>query len=153
MSWSGIFLVHVPEGVPAQAAVDETIVGWFANPNVPGSHLMAVPDLVEIEPDPEWPAKALAAVMGVNPDLRPVDDSGFLDDGIGPVFVQVYGTEVQLMPKKLWEDPDDLDGFAIMWSYCVALGKTGCVAHDPDEEELVDLSIDVETARSWYNWI
>jgi hypothetical protein len=114
---------------------------------------MAVPDQIEIEHDPEWPAKALEAVLGVNPDLRPVGDTGFLDDGVGPVFVQVYGKEVQLRPKKLWENPDDLDGFAIMWSHCVALGKTGCVAHDPDEDELVDLSIDVETARSWYNWI
>jgi hypothetical protein len=153
MSWSGIFLVHVPEGVSPQSAVDETIVGWVANPSVPGSHLTVVPDLVEIKHDPEWSTRALEAVLGVNPDLLPVEDTGFLDDGVGPVYVQVYGKEAQLMPKKFWENPDDLDGFAIMWSYCVALGRTGCVAHDPDEEELIDLSIDVETARSWYNWI
>ena len=153
MSWPGIFLVHVPEGVPPQAAVNETIVGWYANPGVPGSHLMAVPDIVEFEHDPDWPAKALETVLKVNPDLEPVEDDGFLDDGVGPVFVYVYGTEVQLRPKKYWENPNDLDGFAIMWSYCVALGETGCVAHDPDEDELIDLALDVETARSWYNWI
>jgi hypothetical protein len=153
MSWSGIFLVHVPEGASPEAVVNETIVGWIANPSVSGSHLMAVPDVVVIEHDPDWPAKALAAVMGVNPDLRPVDDSGFLDDGVGPVFVHVYGTEVQLMPKKFWDNPRDLDGFEIMWSYCIALGETGCVAHDPDEDELIDLTLDLETARSWYNWI
>ena len=153
MSWSGIFLVHVPEGISSQAAVDETIVGWLANPSVPGSHLTAVPDPVEVEHDPDWPARALEVVMGVNPDLRPDDDGGFLDDGVGPVHVYVYGSEVQLRPKKFWENPDNLDGFAIMWSYCVALGKSDCVAHDPDEEELIDLTLDVETARSWYNWI
>ena len=76
-----------------------------------------------------------------------------LDDGVGPVFVYVYGTEAQLQPKKFWANPDDLDGFAIMWSYCVALGETGCVGHDPDEGDLIDLTLDMETARSWYGWI
>jgi hypothetical protein len=89
----------------------------------------------------------------VNPKLRPVEGEGFLDDGVGPVFVYVYDTEVRLRPKKLRAKPDDLDGFAIMWSYCVALGKTRCVAHDPDEEELIDLAVDMETARDWYGWI
>ena len=153
MSWPGIFLVHVPEGVSPQAAVNETIVGWIANPSVPGSHLMAVPDLVEIEHDPDWPAKARETVLEVNRDLEFVDDGGYFDDGVGPVYVYVYGTEVQLRPKKYWANPEDLDGFAIMWSYCVALGRTGCVAHDPEEDELIDLTLDVETARSWYNWI
>lgn len=153
MSWPGIFLVHVPEGVSARAAVNETIDSWFANPGVPGSHLMAVPDLVEIEHDPDWPERAMETVLEVNPDLEPVAEGGFLDDGVGPVYVYVYGTEVQLRPKKFWKNPDDLDGFAIMWSYCVALEKTGCVAHDPDEDELIDLTLDMETARSWYNWI
>jgi len=153
MSWSGIFLVHVPDGVSSREAVDETIVGWLANPSVQGSHLTAVPDIVEIEHDPDWRARALESVLEVNPELRPVEDGGFLDDGVGPVYVYVYGTEVQLRPKKLWENLNDLDGFAIMWSYCVALGETGCVAHDPDEEGLIDLTLDVETARSWYNWI
>lgn len=79
MSWPGIFLVHVPEGVPPQAAVDETIVGWVANSNVSGSHLMALPNPVEIEHDPAWSERALEAVLGVNPNLRPIDDTGFLD--------------------------------------------------------------------------
>jgi hypothetical protein len=153
VSWPGIFLVHVPEGVSPQAAVNETIVGWIADPGGPDSHLMVVPDLVEIEHDPEWPAMALATVLGVNPDLEFVEDGGLLDDGVGPVYVFVYGTEAQLRPKKYWANSDRLDGFAIMWSYCVSLGKTGCVAHDPDEDELIDLALDVETARSWYNWI
>jgi hypothetical protein len=153
VSWAGIFLVHVPEGVSPEAAVNETIVGWLPDPRDTGPHLVAVPDLVEIEHDPDWPAKARKALLGVNPDLRPVEGEGFLDDGLGPVFVYVYGTEVQLQPKKFWANPDDLDGFAIMWSYCLALGKTGCVAHDPDEEELIDLTLDMETARNWYGWI
>ena len=152
MSWSGIYLVHVPEGVSPRAAVDETIAGWFANPVAPGSHLAAVPPHVEIEHDPTWPSRAVTALQEVNPELRRVDDGGF-DDGVGPGVIYVYGTEAQLMPKKDGEEPNDLDGFAIMWSYCKALADTGCVAHDPDDDEIIDLSLELWEARRWYNWL
>jgi hypothetical protein len=153
MSWPGIFLVHVPDGVSPEAAVNETIVGWMPDPRDPGPHLMAVPDLVEIEHDPEWPSRAREALLRVNSNLRRVEDGGYFDDGVGPVYVYVYGSEAQLRPKRNWVNPDGLDGFEIMWSYCVALGETGCVAHDPDEEGFIDLTLDAHSAWRRYNWI
>ncbi|MCL1598274.1 MAG: hypothetical protein M3094_03755, partial [Actinomycetia bacterium] len=90
----------------------------------------------------------------VNPDLRVVDESGTLDDGRGPVWISIYPNEVQLKPKKWWNGDDEVDGFAVMWSYCTALAsRAQCVAHDSEEEELIDLSLDLETARSFYNWL
>ncbi len=147
-------MVRVPDGVSARAAVDATTVGWFANPAVPGSHLMAVPDPVVIEDDPEWPALARQVLLDVNPDLKLVEGSGELDDGVGPVVILIYSNEVQLMPKKRWQEPDDMDGFAVMWDYCVALADhADCVGHDPDEDLLIDTSLDLRTARSLYRWI
>jgi len=153
MGWSGIWLVHVPDDVTAQQAIDATIEGWFANPNVPGSHLMAVPDPVKITEDPQWGMKVRNAVLSVNPNLRPTSH-GYLDDGIGPVVIYIYSDQAQVLPKKQWTEPDDMDGFAVMWGYCVKVAeRTGCVAHDPDYDEIVDLSLDVETARDFYLWV
>jgi len=153
MSWSGIYLVHVPDGVTPQQAVDATVVGWLASPHVRGSHLMALSDPVEVEPDPDFRARARDVVMSVNPLLAPRDDGG-LDDGIGPVVIYIYAVEVQLLPKRRWNDPEDVDGFAVMWDYCVALGEgANCVAQDPDEDELIDLSLELWEARRRYNWV
>jgi hypothetical protein len=160
MSWAGIFLVHVPDGVPSEAAINATVHSWIANPAVPGSHLMAVPDDVQIDHDPEWPSLALEVLMNVNPSLERIDgsgsgwDAGWLDDGTGPVYFKVCGTEVQLRPKKFWDNPEGIDGFTVMWEYATALGQlASCVAHDPDEDLVIDLSLDLEIARSVYNWV
>jgi hypothetical protein len=153
MGWSGIWLIHVPDDVTPRQAVDATIDGWFANPAVPGSHLMAVPDPVEITLDPEWAAKVKRAIYTVNPNLRRTE-YGYHDDGVGPVMIYIYEDQAQLLPKKQWDDPVDMDGFAVMWDYCVAVADaTGCVAHDADDDEIIDLSLDVETARRRYRWI
>ncbi len=158
MSWTGIFLVHVPDDVAPDAVINATVVAWIANPAVPSPHLMGVPDDVEIDHDPEWPSLALEVLLNVNPNLERIGgsgwDAGWLDDGVGPVCIAVYGTEIQLRPKRFWENPTGIDGFAAMWAYATALGEhASCVAHDADEDLLIDLSLDLETARSVYNWI
>jgi hypothetical protein len=154
VSWPGIFLVRVPEGTSPRAAVDATIVGWIPNPNLPRSHIMAVRDPVEIEAAPEWPARCREILFNVNPNLSFVGDSGVLDDGVGPVTIHIYSNEIQLMPKRNWLEPDDMDGFAVMWDYCVALAvHADCVAHDPDDYELINLGLDLRTARRIYNWL
>jgi hypothetical protein len=66
----------------------------------------------------------------------------------------MYSNQVQLQPKKRWQWSKDIDAFAVMWKYCVNINRyAGCVAHDPDYDEVFDLTLDVETARSLYNWM
>ncbi len=153
MGWSGIFLVHVPDGVDPQDAIDSTVAAWIT---WGGGTVSIEPNLnpPEIEKDPAWPQRARDVLLSVNPGLRVVDDFGTIDDGRGPVWISIHSDEVQLKPKKRWSGDDEIDGFAVMWSYCTALAsRAQCVAHDSEEEGFVDLSLDLETARSFYNWL
>lgn len=153
MSWSGIWLVHVPEGVTVEQAINATLVP-MAQDSDDEEQASPAPDPIPVPIDPEWSTKARRALLEVNPNLRPVDDSGDLDDGVGPVWIRIYPDQVQLQPKKRWQGPDDIDGFAVMWEYCISVDRhAGCVAHDPDYDEVFDLSLDTETARSLYNWM
>ena len=153
MGWSGIWCVHVPEGVDPQDAIDATVGAWIIW-DAGGVSIEQNTDPPEVEIDPEWQQRALEVLMDVNPRLRVVDEDGTLDDDRGPVWISVYPDEVQLKPKKRWRNPDEIDGFAVMWEYCTALAsRAQCVAHDSEEEGLIDLSLDLESARSFYNWL
>lgn len=153
MGWSGIFLIHVPDGVDPQDAIDATVGAWII---WDGETVSIEPNLDPpvIPIDPAWAQRARDVLMKVNPDLRVVDDSGTLDDGRGPVWITISSEEVQLRPKSRWRGDGEVDGFAVMWNYCTALASGAqCVAHDSDEEGPIDLSLDLETARSYYNWL
>jgi hypothetical protein len=153
MSWSGIFLVHVPDGVDPQDAVDATVAAWITWDGE-GLSVEENTDPPIVESDPGWSQLARDVLLGVNPHLQVVDPDGTLDDGVGPVWISVYPDEVQLKPKKAWHGDNEVDGFATMWGYCVALGlQAQCVAHDSEEDGFLDLSLDVETARTVYNWL
>lgn len=153
MGWSGIWCVHVPYGVDPQDAIDSTVYAWITWDGE-GVSIERNEDPPEMEIDPFWAQRARNVLLGVNPELRAVDESGTLDDGRGPVWITVYPSEVQLKPKKRWNGDPEIDAFAVMWSYCVALAEQAqCVAHDSEEEGLIDLSLDLETARTYYNWI
>ncbi len=152
MGWSGIWCVHVPNGVDPQDAIDATVVSWIA---WDGEEVSIEPNThpPEVEIDPSWAQRARGVLLSVNPDLREIDEYGTLDDGRGPVWITVYPVEVQLKPKNGWWS-DEIDGFAVMWAYCLALAEQArCVAHDSEEEGLIDLSLDAAMAGSIYNWL
>ncbi len=105
---------------------------------------MAVPDVVSIDRDPEWPTAARRVPRSVNPNLKEINgsgwDAGCLDDGVGPVYVKVYDSEVQLRPKKFWENLYGIDGFAAMWACSTALGEhAGCIAHGADRQNALTI--------------
>jgi len=77
-----------------------------------------------------------------------------LDDPDGPVSATVYRSEVQLLPRRGWDDPANQPGagFTAMWRYCQVLAGEGCVAHDPDDDELIDLSLTEDEAAATYPW-
>jgi hypothetical protein len=61
---------------------------------------------------------------------------------------------VQLLPRRGWDDPagQPRAGFKVMWRYCQLIADEGCVAHDPDEDELIDLTLSEHEAAAAYLW-
>ena len=79
-----------------------------------------------------------------------------LDDGDGPVFINLYPGEVQLKPPSGYSDPADADGsgFHAIWAQATAIAERfDCVAHDPDWGDVADLSLSEEEARKAYRWL
>ena len=94
-----------------------------------------------------------------------VVDEGIGDDGHkawvildddGPVIATVCPEEVQLQPPRGYTGIEDRQGvgFAAMWRYCQIIADAEhCIAYDPDDDELVDLTLPEGEARRRYNWL
>jgi hypothetical protein len=169
MSWTGISLVRVSLGQTAEDAVAATIGGWLT---VTEDGMASVPNPRADAPEPSaendrWMDEVVQLLTGANARLRTAEeqfDDGpghhrrwiTLDDDDGPIWFAVYPGEVLVTPARgdaRFDDEVD-DPFATMWRMCQLLAReAGCVAYDADEDELVDLSLDLDQARTRYLWM
>jgi hypothetical protein len=164
MGWSGIWLVAVRPGETAEQAVNRGTEAWIEqddaglsivpNPAAEATDLSAATD--------RWIDHIVGLLRRENPRFEMVEEhhdgdhrrSVVLDDPDGPVSATVYSGEVQLLPRRGWDDPPDQPGYGFfaMWRYCQLIAAEGCVAHDPDDDELVDLTLSGDEAAATYLW-
>jgi hypothetical protein len=166
MAWAGISMVRVRPGQTPEQAVTASIAEWF-EVTEDGIETVPNPDAEEVVPSAEtdqWMEWVTALLRRANPTLEVVDEHfeespahhrkwTTLDDRLGPVWFAVYPGEVAVRAGRGYADPEghDGEGFAAMWGYCQLLAReAGCVAYAPDEDEMIDLSLDVGTARERY---
>lgn len=118
----------------------------------------------EAAPDDDFVLAVAAIARSINPRLKVTEDERddghikwmTLDDGDGPVFVNVFPGAVQLKAPSGWSDPPGADGmgFHALWAQATAITKRfDCVAHDPDWGDVADLSLSEEEARKAYRWL
>jgi hypothetical protein len=166
VGWSGIWLIALRPGEDAEAAVAHTTDASIDDDD-DGPAIVANDDAEPAERSEAtnaWCERIVALVCRDSPGFAIVeeqrDDDGHrqwfaLDDPDEPVVATVYADQVQLEPARGYRDPDDQPGlgFRTMWRYCQLLAGEACVAHDPDDDEIIDLSLDEDEARHRYNWI
>jgi hypothetical protein len=169
MGWAGISMVRVRPGETPEQAVAATIAEWI---EVTEEGLVTVsnPGVAATVPSDEtdtWMDRVVESLEAGNPKLRMTEEKLVdgaahhrrwivLDDDAGPVYFVVYPGEVMVKPGRGYQDPEGQDGsgFAVMWGACQLLARQAdCVAYAPDEDEMVDLSLDVATARERYFWM
>lgn len=105
-------------------------------------------------PDPhglnEWNTRALDALTAYQSDLQNTEPFVY-DDGEGPVYFLTSGGDIQMVPVKRYTPPPSMDAFAVWWGYCQAIASAGpTFAYDLDYFEAIDISLDIEQARSVY---
>jgi len=149
--------------------VARTTAAWIETDNDDNMVLVGNEDQEDTEPSDgtdAWIERIVGLLRTENPRLEIIgderDDAGHrrwvtLDDSDGPVVVTVYRDQVQLEPARGYQDPDDDPGagFRAMWRYCQIVTPEGCIAYDPDYDELMDLdfSLAEAEARGIYNWM
>jgi len=158
--------VAVRTGETAEQAINRGTEAWIEQDD-DGVSIVPNPDAEETQLSEEtdrWIDHIVDLLRRENPRFEIVNEhhdgkhrrSVMLDDPDGPVSATVYGAqEVQLVPRRGWDDPTDQPGagFSTMWRYCQLLAGEGCVANDPDDDEIIDLDLDEEEAARTYFWL